>query len=83
MEGIQPPQSEQTTLAKLTSQYAWVRSQMIAAVDWRATHPTPPPEPERLFDDRGEPAKQFFRVREYTTDSNLDHVTEAIAKVTG
>ena len=24
---------------------------MTAAVDWRATHPTPPPEPEKLFDE--------------------------------
>ena len=78
VENIPTPPSEQATLAKLISQHAQVRSEMIAAVDWRATHPTPFPQIESLFDDRGQPTRQFFRVREYTTDSNFDHVTDDV-----
>lgn len=68
--------AEAATLARLTSQAAWVRSEMISRVDWRATHPSEAPQPPRLFDERGQPLKQWFRVREYETDSNFDRVAD-------
>jgi CotH kinase protein/Lamin Tail Domain/Chitobiase/beta-hexosaminidase C-terminal domain len=80
---IQSSPAEAGTLAKLTSQYQWVFDTMKARVDYRSANPGPPPSPPKLFDDRGQPLKQFFRVREYTTDSNMDGVADHLQFITG
>ena len=49
---------------------------MINRVTWRLTHPNPAPAPPKLFDDRGQPVRQYFRVRQYETDSNFDHIPD-------
>jgi len=69
---MQPSPTETSTLAKLTSQYAWAYAQMKERVDWQTAHPGPPPSPPRLFDDRGQPLRHYFRIWESTIDSNLD-----------
>ena len=76
VENITTPPGEQATRAKLISQHAQVHAEMKAAVDWRYTHPTPFPQLESLFDDRGQATRQFFRVSEYTADSNFDHIPD-------
>ena len=68
---IQALPTETARLAKLTSQYTLVSNAMKARVDYRAANPGPPPSPPRLFDDAGQPLKQFFRVYE----SNRPFVT--------
>lgn len=73
---MQASATEAATLAKLTSQYAWVYGQMKDRVDWRAANPGPPPSPPKLFDDRGQPLRHYFRVREYTIDSNFDGIPD-------
>jgi hypothetical protein len=73
---LQASPTETARLAKLTSQYTWVYNAMKARVDYRAANPGPPPSPPKLFDDKGQPLKQFFRVREYTTDSNFDGIAD-------
>lgn len=75
--------AEADTLAKLTDQAAWVRNEMIAKVDWRANNPMPPPEPEDPFDDQGNPLHEFFRVREYTVDSNYDGTNDHLQIASG
>ena len=80
---MQASPGEAATLAKLTSQYQWLYNEMKTRVDWLATHPGPPPTPPRLFDDRGQPLKQFFRVREFTTDSNNDGTADNLQLGTG
>jgi len=74
--GIVTAPTEIATLAKLTSQYQWVYDTMQARIDWRAANPGPPPSPPKLFDDRGQPLNQHFRVRAYTTDSNFDGIPD-------
>jgi|GEM_PF-6503931 len=73
---MQASPAEAATLAKLTSQYQWVYDQMKARVDYRAANPGPPPSPPKLFDDRGQPLRQYFRVREYSIDSNFDGIPD-------
>jgi Lamin Tail Domain/CotH kinase protein/Chitobiase/beta-hexosaminidase C-terminal domain len=69
---IVPSPTETATLAKLTSQYTWTSDTMKARVDYRAANPGPPPSPPKLFDDRGQPVNQYFRVYESNVDSNFD-----------
>lgn len=73
---MQASPAEAATLAKLTSQNQWVYNEMKARVDYRAANPGPPPSPPKLFDDRGQPLRQYFRVREYTIDSNFDGIAD-------
>ncbi len=73
---LQASPAETATLARLTAQHSFVRTEMTTSVDWKLTHPGPPPEPPKLFNDRGQPQQQYFRVREYETDSNFDHIPD-------
>ncbi len=69
--------SEQPTLLKLISQVTWVRNQMTAKVDWKLANPgLAQPAPAKLFDDKGQPTREMYRVVESTTDSNFDGITD-------
>lgn len=74
VESIQTAPTETAMLSKLSSEYQWVYDEMKAQVDWRAANPGAPPSHPPLFDDRGQPLHQFFRVQAYETDSNLDGI---------
>jgi hypothetical protein len=65
------PTGETTTLQKLSSQATTVKNALIN----QASNPTQP-LPPRLFDDRGQPLHQFFRVKEFEVDSNYDGVPD-------
>jgi len=74
--GIVTPPTETDTLAKLTSQYQWTFDTMKDRVDWRAANGNLPPQTPKLFDDRGNPLKQFVRVEVSSIDSNLDGIDD-------
>lgn len=72
------PTGETTTLQKLSTQATVVKNTLVT----QAANPTQP-LPPRLFDDRGQPLSQCFRVRSYEVDSNYDGIADHVQLASG
>ncbi|MEJ6579949.1 MAG: hypothetical protein QNL33_15675 [Akkermansiaceae bacterium] len=69
---LQHPAAEQETLNRLLNNLGWLKSTMQSRRNDRLAGNQVPPQPVNLFDDRGKPLKQLFRVFENPSDSNFD-----------